>query len=136
MRHFRVMLEMGAEVDGSPAALQLEQQLPMYFEVTPVGSERRLEASSASAPAATVSAVTSSSSCQVSCGWGVHPHTRGCHMARHVRSMTGHPMCAWTHRLLPCAIARTHYTPRHVMMTSGNSSALRLPRSPGVQDRY
>ena len=33
MRHLQVMLEMGAELEGSPAALQLERQLPLYFEV-------------------------------------------------------------------------------------------------------
>ena len=29
----QVMLEMGADVEGSPAALQLDRQLPLYFEV-------------------------------------------------------------------------------------------------------
>ncbi len=33
MRHMQVMLEMGAEQEGSPAALQIERQLPLYFEV-------------------------------------------------------------------------------------------------------
>ena len=33
MRHLQVMLEMGAEEEGSPAALQLERQLPLYFKV-------------------------------------------------------------------------------------------------------
>ena len=33
MRHMQVMLEMGAEQAGSPAAVQLERQLPLYFEV-------------------------------------------------------------------------------------------------------
>ena len=34
LRHLRVMLDMGADVEGSPAALQLERQLPLYFEVS------------------------------------------------------------------------------------------------------
>ncbi len=33
MRHLQVMLEMGAEQDGSPAAVQLERLVPLYFEV-------------------------------------------------------------------------------------------------------
>ena len=38
MRHLRVLLEMGADQEGSRAALQLERQLPLYFEVQGPGS--------------------------------------------------------------------------------------------------
>ena len=48
--HLRVLLEMGADQEGSLAALQLERQLPMYFEVRARAAKTALGAYAALSP--------------------------------------------------------------------------------------